>query len=502
MIRRRHGRRIGFAVLTFAGLMFMAEAAVSVFGRATLVQWEAPVPVTHTGAPYLPGNPFLLWEMVAGDRKELGVDVSVNTHGFRGPPIQTKKAEGVRRILLLGDSSVYGHGVGQQYTFAHHLNNALGPSIEVINLGVPGYSSAQSLNLLELRGWELEPDLIVVASLWSDNNFDAFVDKELLSEQLAFSGGWMGSLSRVLTHSALYRWLDWKLRLARRAETVTTVGWILGQTPTGGLRRVEVNDYADNLLRFADEAALQNSAVMYMSLANSVDLGAPTDGAIAWTLYREVMESVAAHTGSPFFEVVPVFEASGADWADLFIDELHPSQKGHKLIADALEKELTQWVQSGSFGLVAQPQESTVWDDPFSRGEGPPPNAPGSAPVTLSGQVIGAPTGMPIQIDLINLTPGRTNADNPMLGSARFDHVDSFEMPAPQTGMFGLRLYIDREGDGPSRGDPVHEFITEPIEATGSSISGLVIDIESGSIRWVNTQPTNRRPRPKLDATD
>lgn len=502
MIRRRHQRQVGFAALTVAGLLLMAEAAVSVFARATLVQWEAPVPVTHTGAPYLPGNPFLLWEMVSGDRTELGVDVSVNTHGFRGPPIQTQKAEGVRRILLIGDSSVYGHGVGQESTFAHHLNKALGPSVEVINLGVPGYSSAQSLNLLELRGWELDPDLVIVASLWSDNNFDAFVDKELLSEQLAFSEGWMGSASRFLTHSALYRWLDWNLRLASRAETVTTVGWILGQTPTGGLRRVEVNDYANNLHRFAEEASARSAAVMYMSLANSVDLGAPTDGAIAWTLYREVMAHVATQTGSPFVEVVPVFEASGVPWDELFIDELHPSETGHRLIASALEEQLSPWIQGGSFGLAAQPRDATTWDDPFSRGEGPPPTTPGSAPVTLSGQVIGAPSGMPIQIDLINLTQGRTNADNPMLGSARFDHVDSFEMPAPQTGAFGLRIYIDREGDGPSRGDPVHEFLSEPIAATGSSISGLVVNLKAGSIQWVNTPPTNGRLRSNQGAAD
>ena len=89
-----------------------------------------------------------------------------------------------------------------------------------------------------------------------------------------------------------------------------------------------------------------------------------------------------------------------------------------------------------------------------------------------------------------------------MLGSARFDHVDSFEMPAPRTGLFGIRLYIDREGDGPSRGDPMHEFLDTPIEATGSSLRGIVIDIDAGEIRWVNTPPTNRRLRAKGDARD
>lgn len=502
MIGFRRRKQIAFTVLTVGGLLLMAEAAVSVFGRATLVQWEAPVPVTHTGAPYLPGNPYLLWEMVSGDRTELGVGVSVNSHGFRGPPIQTEKTAGIRRVLVVGDSSVYGHGVRQEATFVHRLNELVGASVEVINLGVPGYSSAQSLNLLELRGWELEPDLIIVANLWSDNNFDAFVDNELLSEQIAFSSGVLGKVSRLMQGLALYRWLDWKLRLAKRAERVTTVGWILGQTPTGGLRRVAVNDYAKNLVRFADEADSRNARVLYMSFANSVDLGAPTDGAIAWTLYRDVMGAVAQYTGSPLVEVVPAFEASGADWTDLFIDELHPSELGHRLIAEALNERLLPWIETGDFGVDASLESLELWDDPFSRGEGPAPTADGSAAVTLSGSVLGAPDGTPIQIDLINLSPDRTNADNPMLGSARFDHVDAFEMPAPRTGEFGIRLYVDREGDGPSRGDPVYEFLDTPIEATGSSLRGIVIDIEAEAVRWVNTPPTNRRPRASGGGTD
>lgn len=495
MIRPRTRRRIGFTVLTFCGLLLMAEAAVSIFARSTLMRWEAPVPVTHTGAPYLPGNPYLLWEMVAGEREEMGVAVTVNAHGFRGPPIQTDKPEGTKRILIVGDSTVYGHGVGQTATFAHLLDASLGPSIEVINLGVPGYSSAQSLNLLSLRGWKLHPDLVIVASLWSDNNFDAFVDKELLSEQAAFQSGWSGQFIDVLQNLALYRWLDWKLRLEARADEVNTVGWILGQQPSGGMRRVEVNDYAANLQRFADEARQRNAEVLFLGFANSVDLGAETDGAIAWPLYREVMTTIAKHNGAPMVNIGPVFEAANQPWQDLFIDELHPSERGHELIAEALTVSLNDWVETGRFNSVPEPQETTVWDDPFARGEGPAPKSPTVARVTLAGRVVGAPEGTPIQIDLINLNPERNSGDNPMLGSARFDHVDPFEMPAPRSGVFGVRVYLDREGDGPSRGDPVHEFFSPPIQATGKSMSGIVIDLNTDRIQWVNTPPTNAHPQ-------
>lgn len=492
MIRPRTRRRVVFAALTLAGLLLMAEAAVSVFGRATLVQWAAPVPVTHTGAPYLPGNPYLLWEMVAGERREMDVDVRVNAMGFRGPAITVEKPPNTKRILVVGDSTVYGHGVAEAETFVARIGEHLGTDFQVINLGVPGYSSAQALNLLALRGWELQPDLLIVATLWSDNNFDSFIDKELLSEQAAFQDGWLGRGSAALQNLALYRWLDWHLRLGPKAEAVNTVGWILGQQPSGGQRRVEVNDYATNLQRFVDGARRENADVMFLAFANSVDIGAETDGAIAWPLYREVMASVALHNGAPLVQVVPHFQSSGLSWEDLFLDELHPTPQGHEIIASAVHTRLAGWAESGQFSESSESPAVKIWDDPFARGEGPPPEKPGVARVTLSGSVLGAPEGTPIQIDLIDLNPDRSQSDNPMLGSARFDHVDPFEMPAPRSGQFGVRIYLDREADGPSKGDPVHEFLDPPIQATGDSLEGIVIDLSADTVRWVNKPPTSR----------
>ena len=99
-MRLRTQRRLSLGLLTAAGLLLMAEAAVSVLARRTLLAWEAPVPVTKTGAPYLPGNPYLLWEMVPGTRTEMGATVTVNSLG-RSPGDQAIRREargGARRL--------------------------------------------------------------------------------------------------------------------------------------------------------------------------------------------------------------------------------------------------------------------------------------------------------------------------------------------------------------------------------------------------------------------
>ena len=494
-MRPRTQRRLTFAALSTIGALFMAEAAVSILGRRALLAWEAPVPVTHTGAPYLPGNPYLLWEMVPGERTEMGVDVHVNELGFRGPETTQSKPANKRRIVVIGDSTVYGHGVPDEDVFAQRLDTSLGSDIEVLNLGAPGYSTEQSLNLMEMRGWDLSPDLLVVANLWSDNNFDSFVDKTIISKRMDIESSWAPLASRWLQTSALYRWLDWHIRLEPRADEVKTVGWMLGRTPTGGYRRVSVNDYASNLQTIVDRAQSRGASVMFVSFANAVDMGADTDGAIAWTLYREVMTAVAAKNGSPLVNVQHLFGESGLHWRDLFIDEMHPTSRGHELIANGIEAALEPWIQSGEFGIKANAATLEPWDDPFARGEGPPIGQVNTARITLSGSIIGAPEGIPVQVDLIDRSEDKQNSNNPLVGSARFDHVDNFEMPAPTSGDFAIRVYLDREADGPSSNDPVYLFDDPPIRATGQSMKGLRLNLTDQQMDWITPDTTSLGPQ-------
>lgn len=90
-----------------------------------------------------------------------------NHLGVRGPEISRVKPKGVRRILLLGDSTVYGPYVDETETSAAQLQQRLaqgldGARVQVVNAGVPGWTSRETrLNLL-LHLAELSPDALVV----------------------------------------------------------------------------------------------------------------------------------------------------------------------------------------------------------------------------------------------------------------------------------------------------------------------------------------------------
>jgi lysophospholipase L1-like esterase len=90
----------------------------------------------------------------------------VNARGYRGQDVAIPKPEGIFRIVALGGSTTYGHALTAVEAYPAQLQRLLretsGDRIEVVNLGVPGYFSLDSLVHLATRGVALEPDVVVV----------------------------------------------------------------------------------------------------------------------------------------------------------------------------------------------------------------------------------------------------------------------------------------------------------------------------------------------------
>jgi hypothetical protein len=94
-------------------------------------------------------------------------DLATNALGFRDFD-HPQKALGVTRVAVLGDSFVFGSGVKQDEPFPRRLAAFLGPSFEVLNLGVPGYGTDQALLTLRRWGRRLSPDVVLTGFFWND----------------------------------------------------------------------------------------------------------------------------------------------------------------------------------------------------------------------------------------------------------------------------------------------------------------------------------------------
>lgn len=106
------------------------------------------------------------------NRKELqsGLKVVIesNHEGFRTRNLSKTKRPGVYRILFLGDSTTFGWGVEQDERFSELLEkrlNASGSGIryEIVNLGLPGYSSYHGRIILERYGLRCSPDMVILS---------------------------------------------------------------------------------------------------------------------------------------------------------------------------------------------------------------------------------------------------------------------------------------------------------------------------------------------------
>jgi len=92
--------------------------------------------------------------------------LTINSRGLRDRECDLAKPEGVVRVLVLGDSFVWGYGVSDEEVFTERLESKLianGAKVEVLNTGVSGWGTDQQLLFLERDGFDYEPDVVVLA---------------------------------------------------------------------------------------------------------------------------------------------------------------------------------------------------------------------------------------------------------------------------------------------------------------------------------------------------
>jgi len=103
-----------------------------------------------------------------------------NRYGLRGPDFPEQKEPGVTRVLVLGDSFVFGEGVNFEDTVTAQLErllNARGSqTFEVINAAGATWDTICEVNYLESQGVAFEPDIIMVGYVLNDCGYDVGLD--------------------------------------------------------------------------------------------------------------------------------------------------------------------------------------------------------------------------------------------------------------------------------------------------------------------------------------
>ena len=267
----------------------------------------------------------------------VGAPVRVDALGFRGPEVAVAPAPGVRRILVLGDSVVFGQGVREDETVSAVLARTLGSAaapVEAINAGVPGYDTTAELRLLARAGMALHPAAVVVGM--SLNDYDpppAYSPIGVLSYSSRLGIPLLDASEFVTLLRWLWRWTRGALGyqvLARIERDLPQAG------PATGLDRAvesehrrfyaappperwrRVVDACAALAAFGREHALP---ILVAIFPEQYQMRADADVAP-----QRALLDVCRQTGLTCLDLQPAFAAAGGT---LFQDAQHPNAAGH-----------------------------------------------------------------------------------------------------------------------------------------------------------------------------
>jgi lysophospholipase L1-like esterase len=245
----RHAKR----GVSFYSLVILIPLLIFVMvgeGLARRLAAPQPIPVpppSSTIDPYQP-NPYIvrmrpyLFSHIPGSRyfqarATYRVSYEINSLGFRGPEITPQPPAGLKRLLVIGDSIVEGHGNEFSATFAYLLNEQLrAAGWEVLNVGVQGASPIYFAANLE-RYLSLRPDAVLIVIFENDIFDDRFREKNY------FDLPFLDDAGRLRLQTPPERWLSFsRFYTTLQRERQRALGSPLDPIVTRNLQELVVND--------------------------------------------------------------------------------------------------------------------------------------------------------------------------------------------------------------------------------------------------------------------
>lgn len=303
----------------------------------------------------------------------IGVPVTINNLGLRGPDTTLEKPPGVFRIIGVGDSITFGYGVRVEDTFLKVLERNLNESApaelryEVINAGIPATGLEYYTHFIENNAPAMHPDLLVVCLALND--IDPQLDPEPREPHIQPTV--LRSINGFfLTHSSLYtivyvraKSLLYRLNILH-LEDNEGFGFlsIEPRSPAQDKAREGVDRYIRRITNFA-RMHQQKMAIVVFPVEPQLSERALRLYAQQLHLYfgSEVLrgqpqgwiKQIGANYGVPVLDLLPAMRAG--DDGQLFlrnrsisIDPVHPSAAGHRIAGD----ELARFLKSPGVDLI------------------------------------------------------------------------------------------------------------------------------------------------------
>jgi len=320
--------------------LLAAEAFVRILGRAPGMK---PIQLSSYDCIYKRStNPILGFELKANCRSDdpdfIQTYERTNSHGQRDKERTLQKPDGVRRVLLLGDSVVEGYGLCESETISRQLEDLYpNGSTEVLNFGVSAYCTRAEIELLEVKGLRFDPDVVVL--VFVENDFDNFNREAFPLGETIDRPAVVKALFR---RSHLFRLASIRLNLFHFGAEADPVRW--------NKDAIGDNNVAEGLCRYrelADRHGFQPLVAIWPRFLDDriADVYFMPQGS-----KQLVVEHLAAMYDIPSVRLSEFFQRHYAESASKVNprlrysagDELHPSPEGCRVAAEALKRILAE----------------------------------------------------------------------------------------------------------------------------------------------------------------
>lgn len=282
----------------------------------------------------------------------VGGDNRHNTLGMRGDEIAFAKPDGVFRIACIGASTTYTSSVNDyRKSWPRSMQEILREkyghaNVEVINAGVPGYTSWEVLGHLQFRVLPLEPDLVMI-HLAANDVKPRLVPPELyFADASAYRKAWPQG-GPWWDRSMVLRYLGVQIGFSPR----NGLGyWVEHKYPetdeAANLRRNPPIWYRRNLEHMATLARAAGARVMFSTFSYCDEL---CDEDIVFRKdyvpagvdeHNFVLEDVAKSTGAAFFDFAARMPRGREYWSDSHHVNETGAQRKAELFAEYVGEQL------------------------------------------------------------------------------------------------------------------------------------------------------------------
>ncbi len=300
----------------------------------------------------------------------------VNNLGLRGLDVEVRKPEGVLRILTLGDSFTLGTGVEDDETASHLLEsklNAKGAHVQVVNGGVDSYSPILAHLRLTRRLAELEPDLVILlfdmGDLVQEQAYRAVATLGPDGDIVAIDGRRRRTLGNRLRSFANHHLILTRLILYYASRALSPPG-PMDVVTTANRETLAHTLASDHQNRDAQWEAVFESIRATRAFCDGIGADlllvlypcGHQVGEDEWAVGRRLFVPEGAEisdrsvdrlldfaqtSGIRVLNTFPAFRAYDGDSPLYYERDLHWTPAGQRLLADELERHLTESVATG-----------------------------------------------------------------------------------------------------------------------------------------------------------